>query len=597
MAAPAQEQTDVVVGDKTFRIVSELGKGGQATVKKAYDLTSRKKVALKIMWKEFDNNRQKERMLHNVKIEITAMRNLRHPNIIQLYGYDLSSTYNERECIVLVQELAKSGELFEYVQHTGGFEDLLAKYIFKQLMTGLKACHDNGIAHRDLKPENILLDKKYNVKIADFGFVNFFSVNGETRRMRTIKGTRMYMAPEMWTGEAYTQGVDIWAMGVVLFVMLKAKLPFRKAVPQDWHFAQLQNDRYPMFWAAHERRFQFPPIVKPLVEGMLCTNPDNRWTADDCLNCDWMTNGELLADEDFRRCMSERKERIDNVRKQSREADSKTTTGDRLEGMKNGEGPSRAIGEVKDGVVVFEATDVLSNDIRDKLQAAETVEALQAVFVQMAEAQSNFNELSNCEVLEPAVENLWQCETVDEIQQCVGVDETMATAMLTAMSVTQSDRPWTPMFQQLMQLEQQHPLPIFDKWVRPALFSFDTMLGYGILCVILADFVEGKGEMEIDAEKSTIELTFETEKVHEVPTDDTLENFEEVTVDVVLKILFSLYRVVQTDENGDEVLQHHKLLVQQVSQDFSAQDDFKWIVNEIAKIDDFIVARVDNDVI
>jgi len=224
-------------------------------------------------------------------------------------------------------------------------------------------------------------------------------------------------------------------------------------------------------------------------------------------------------------------------------------------------------------------------------------DALRNIFSVMGEEQTNLGDLINCGILEPAVENLWQCEDVNEIQQCVDVDEDMALAMLQVMSLTQSDRPWRPFFQQLIQLEQARPLPIFDSWVKRTLFSFDTMLGYGMLCVILGDFIDGKGEMEIDAENSTVELTFETEKTHEVPTDETCENFEEVTVDVVLKILFSLYKVVETDEDGNEVLKHHKLLVQQISQDFSAQDDFKWIVNEIAKIDDFIVARVDNDVI
>lgn len=589
----AQDLEEVVVGDKTFRIVSELGKGGQAVVKKAYDSASRKKVALKIMWKEFVSQRQRERMLHNVKIEITAMRNLRHQNIIQLYGYDLSSTYKNRECIVLVQELAKCGELFEYVQHTGGFEDLLAKKIFKDLMSGLDACHRAGVAHRDLKPENILLDKKYCIKIADFGFVNFFRNNEtqEERRMRTRLGTRTYMAPEIELTRNYTQAVDIWSSGVILFILCSGYPPFKEPQDGDWFFNKLDRRKYQMFWAAHERRFTFPDVVKPLVEGMLCTNPDNRWTAQDCLNCEWMTNGEELEERDYRITMQDRRDRIDAIRNQARPVENEQTpSATRMANIKKGGNANRALEDEKEGVVVFEAAQMLNNSWRDRLRDIENEGSLREVFGLMAEENPKLSSLAEVEIinLEATLEHLHTLVSSSDVQQCIELDDEKANEMLELMRSTLSDRPWDPIFQQYINLENDFPLELHDKWVKPTLFSFDTMLGYGLLCVLLAEFAEGKGEMEVDPDNRTIDLTFETEKTQEIPTDETCEAFEEITVDVVLTIRFSLYRVERDGE-----LIGNKLLVQQVSQDFAAQDDFKWIVNEIASMDDFIVARID----
>ena len=122
------------------------------------------------------------------------------------------------------------GELFSYIQEEGPFSEPLCRYYFKQLIKGIYYLHSKGFAHRDLKPQNILLDENYNLKIIDFGFICSLQGKGGTGFNTSRVGTPGYMAPELLSNKSY-QGhvVDLFSLGVILFVMYVGRPPFSVA--------------------------------------------------------------------------------------------------------------------------------------------------------------------------------------------------------------------------------------------------------------------------------------------------------------------------------------------------------------------------------
>jgi serine/threonine protein kinase len=120
----------------------------------------------------------------------------------------------------------------------------------------LNACHLAGVAHRDLKVENILLDSQGNVKIADFGFAGPHMGKDGDGYLKTFCGTELYMAPEIHMKKSYvgTQ-VDIFATGIILFMMVLANPPFGKAIAKDPYYKCVAKGRADLFWKAHTKNF------------------------------------------------------------------------------------------------------------------------------------------------------------------------------------------------------------------------------------------------------------------------------------------------------------------------------------------------------
>ena len=149
----------------------------------------------------------------------------------------------------IVQDLITGGELFDYVANSGPFSDKVCRYYFRQMLMGIHHLHCKGFSHRDLKPENILLDDNYQIKIVDFGFVSPIQGTDNSGFNATIVGTRGYMAPELLRGNTY-QGtvVDLFALGVILFIMKAGHPPFSCARDEDRHYQLLAHNRSDLFW-------------------------------------------------------------------------------------------------------------------------------------------------------------------------------------------------------------------------------------------------------------------------------------------------------------------------------------------------------------
>eukprot|EP00898_Chlorokybus_atmophyticus_P005395 jgi/Chlat1/5857/Chrsp4S06367 len=201
-----------------YELGRTLGEGTFAKVKYARDTESGRGVAIKVV--------DKDRILRNkmrdqLKKEIAVMRSLRpHPCIVQLLEVLAS-----RSKIYLVLELVTGGELFDKVVAAGCLPEAEARKYFQQLIDGIEHCHTHGICHRDIKPENLLLDSQGHLKISDFGLSALPTANAEM--LKTTCGTPNYVAPEVLADRGYDgKPADIWACGVVLYVLLAGYLPF-----------------------------------------------------------------------------------------------------------------------------------------------------------------------------------------------------------------------------------------------------------------------------------------------------------------------------------------------------------------------------------
>ncbi|NWX73030.1 TSSK1 kinase, partial [Alca torda] len=210
------------LGKKGYSLSKTLGEGSYGKVKSAYCDRLKCNVAIKIINKNETPQDCLERFLPR---EIEALKRLHHPSIIKTYEIFESSAGK----VYIVMELGEKGDLLDYIKTTGAMKEDIARIKFKQLASAIKHCHDLDIAHRDLKCENILLDENLNIKLSDFGFSKSLSRdgNGKTILSKTFCGSAAYAAPEVLQGIPCDPRIsDIWSLGVILYTMVYALMPF-----------------------------------------------------------------------------------------------------------------------------------------------------------------------------------------------------------------------------------------------------------------------------------------------------------------------------------------------------------------------------------
>jgi NUAK family SNF1-like kinase len=174
-------------------------------------------VALKVIEKRAVSMNKK--LFLRVRREISNLKRIRHSNVVQIY-----ESFETKSQFVIAMEYLPNGELFDYVWKRQGLEEAEAKELFTQIAEGVHYCHMNSIVHRDLKLENILLDSNQQPKLADFGFSKEVE---HDRFLETYCGSPLYASPEMILGRPYFGSeCDIWSLGVILYTMLTATMPF-----------------------------------------------------------------------------------------------------------------------------------------------------------------------------------------------------------------------------------------------------------------------------------------------------------------------------------------------------------------------------------
>jgi len=290
-----------------YYIGHQLGVGGTATVLLGYDTDSKSEVAVKVYKPQFASTAAREGAI---------LKALNHPNIIKVYDCFENCQWQDGRTTVIVLEYANRGELIEYLMFTKRFEPKLARWVFRGVLQAVGHCHsrDPPIVHRDLKHDNCLFGDSSEgdimVKINDFGFSKPLADGVE---MRSMIGTEQYAAPEILKGEVYDHRVDIFAIGVMLFVSLSGSQPFRRADRNDPWYKKVVKGEWDKFWKAHTNRetaYQFDDTEINLLEGMLAYRPDDRLTLQQVVDHPW-TSGESYDNETARAKLERRKKRMD----------------------------------------------------------------------------------------------------------------------------------------------------------------------------------------------------------------------------------------------------------------------------------------------
>ena len=199
----------------------------------------------------------------------------------------------------MLLEFAPCGELFDYIETGEPLSEPVARYYFKQLLCAVDYIHHKRFSHRDLKPENILLDHEYNLKIADFGYVS------KTEISRRQLGTEGYKAPEIHLGRDYRgKKVDLFAAGVILFMMVTQHQPFEKALPSDPFYRLICGKRPDLFWAFHIESVQgegrachISEELMDLIAWMLNPYPEERPSIEEIKGHAWMAGKVASAAE------------------------------------------------------------------------------------------------------------------------------------------------------------------------------------------------------------------------------------------------------------------------------------------------------------
>ncbi|KAJ7419611.1 Serine/threonine-protein kinase ULK3 [Willisornis vidua] len=245
-----------------FILTERLGSGTYATVYKAYrKRDTREVVAIKCVSKRSLNRASVENLL----TEIEILKTIRHPHIVELKDFQWDSDH-----IYLIMEFCAGGDLSRFIRMRRILPEKVARIFLQQLACALKFLHDRNISHLDLKPQNILLSSRENpqLKLADFGFAQYMSPWDEKH---VLRGSPLYMAPEMVCRQQYDAHVDLWSVGVILYEALFGKPPFASR-----SFAELEEKIRSDRAVELPSRPQLSPECRDLLGQLLERSPQKR---------------------------------------------------------------------------------------------------------------------------------------------------------------------------------------------------------------------------------------------------------------------------------------------------------------------------------
>ncbi|CAF4036923.1 unnamed protein product [Rotaria sp. Silwood2] len=266
-----------------YDLKEELGKGAFSIVRRCFQKSSGQEFAAKIINTKKLSTRDHQKLEREARI----CRQLKHPNIVRLHD-----SISEEGFHYLVFDLVTGGELFEDIVAREFYSEADASHCIQQVLEAVRHCHESNIVHRDLKPENLLLASKTKgaaVKLADFGLA--IEVNGEQTQWYGFAGTPGYLSPEVLKKEPYGKPVDIWACGVILYILLVGYPPF-------W-----DEDQHRLYNQIKAGAYDYPSPewdtvtteAKRLIDSMLNINPSRRISATDALKHPWICQRERVA--------------------------------------------------------------------------------------------------------------------------------------------------------------------------------------------------------------------------------------------------------------------------------------------------------------
>uniref|UniRef100_A0A3Q3EHF2 non-specific serine/threonine protein kinase n=1 Tax=Labrus bergylta TaxID=56723 RepID=A0A3Q3EHF2_9LABR len=237
-----------------YRLLKTIGKGNFAKVKLARHILTGRELFR----------------------EVRIMKILNHPNIVKLF-----EVIETERTLYLVMEYASGGEVFDYLVAHGRMKEKEARAKFRQIVSAVQYCHQKHIVHRDLKAENLLLDADMNIKIADFGFSNEFTMGN---KLDTFCGSPPYAAPELFQGKKYDgPEVDVWSLGVILYTLVSGSLPFDGQ--------NLKELRERVLRGKYRIPFYMSTDCENLLKRFLVLNPSKRGTLEQIMKDRWINAG------------------------------------------------------------------------------------------------------------------------------------------------------------------------------------------------------------------------------------------------------------------------------------------------------------------
>ncbi|XP_041714567.1 calcium/calmodulin-dependent protein kinase type II subunit gamma isoform X6 [Coregonus clupeaformis] len=280
-----------------YQLYEELGKGAFSVVRRCVKKSSGQEFAAKIINTKKLSARDHQKLDREARI----CRLLKHSNIVRLHD-----SISEEGFHYLVFDLVTGGELFEDIVAREYYSEADASQCINQILESVQHIHQHDIVHRDLKPENLLLASKMKgaaVKLADFGLA--IEVQGDQQAWFGFAGTPGYLSPEVLRKDPYGKPVDIWACGVILYILLVGYPPF-------W-----DEDQHKLYQQIKAGAYDFPspewdtvtPEAKNLINQMLTINPSKRITADQALKHPWICQRSTVAS------MIHRQETVECLRK------------------------------------------------------------------------------------------------------------------------------------------------------------------------------------------------------------------------------------------------------------------------------------------
>ncbi|XP_069015170.1 calcium/calmodulin-dependent protein kinase type II delta 1 chain isoform X15 [Embiotoca jacksoni] len=262
---------------------AERDRGAFSVVRRCMKISTGQEYAAKII----NTKKLSARDHQKLEREARICRLLKHANIVRLHD-----SISEEGFHYLVFDLVTGGELFEDIVAREYYSEADASHCIQQILEAVLHCHQMGVVHRDLKPENLLLASKLKgaaVKLADFGLA--IEVQGEQQAWFGFAGTPGYLSPEVLRKDPYGKPVDMWACGVILYILLVGYPPF-------W-----DEDQHRLYQQIKAGAYDFPspewdtvtPEAKDLINKMLTINPAKRVTATDALKHPWICQRSTVA--------------------------------------------------------------------------------------------------------------------------------------------------------------------------------------------------------------------------------------------------------------------------------------------------------------